>query len=72
MDVILKHSDSRPTLVFCSTRNAAQQAAQSIVSQYTALQKANALLPWLQSQQSLGSFSNNMLRGIVFIRWIFS
>jgi len=67
MDIILKHSGSRPTLVFCSTRNAAQNAAQSIVKQYDALQKANAPLPWLQYNQSLGRFSNSMLRGLLSI-----
>jgi hypothetical protein len=64
MDIIRKHSGSRPTLVFCSTRNAAQQAAQSLAKQYDALQKANAPLPWTPCHQPLGSLSNNMLQGL--------
>ena len=63
MDTIVQHSSSRPTLIFCSTRNAVQQAAQSIVAQYDALQKANATIPWTQHHKALGSFNNSTLEG---------
>jgi ATP-dependent DNA helicase HFM1/MER3 len=62
MEMIQRHADSKPTLVFCSTRKMSQQAAQAIVKQYEALRKAKKALPWPQNPEP-GNFIDNTLRG---------
>jgi hypothetical protein len=63
LEIIQQHSCSKPTLIFCSTQKGAQQAAQSIVSQYDALQKAKNPLPWTRHNTQVGWFVNATLIG---------
>jgi ATP-dependent DNA helicase HFM1/MER3 len=63
MEMIQRHADSKPTLVFCSTRKMAQQAAQAIVKQYETLRKAKKAPPWPQNPEPMGNFIDNTLKG---------
>jgi hypothetical protein len=71
MQIIQRHSDSKPALIFCSTRKGAQQTAQTIVKQYDALRKASKPLPWAESPEELGPFRNAILASeIPRVIWI--
>jgi replicative superfamily II helicase len=61
VEVIKQHSDSKPTLVFCSTRKQAVQAAQVIAKQYNFLENGNITLQG--NSATLGRFIDKSLRG---------
>lgn len=63
MQIILRHSSSKPTLIFCSTKKGAQQAAQAIVSQYDSFRKAKQSPPWPANREELEPFVNTGLEG---------
>jgi phosphohistidine phosphatase SixA len=60
--LILQHAHSKPTLIFCSTRKAAQQAAQVIAKQYESLCKTKQCLPWLEYEGTLDPVINTGLK----------
>jgi len=60
-DVIKQHSSSKPTLVFCSTRKQAVQAAQVIAKQHNFVEDYNLNLSG--SNSILARFIDKSLRG---------
>lgn len=46
MDIIKRHADGKPVLVFCNTRKGAQQAAETLLQSYEDMKKSKSSLPW--------------------------
>jgi ATP-dependent DNA helicase HFM1/MER3 len=63
MDVVQQYSESKPILVFCSTRKQAQDAAQAVLKQYEMLLKNGEHVPWKVETFSMGPLANDLLKG---------
>lgn len=46
MDIIKRHADGMPVLIFCNTRKGAQQAADTLFQTYDDMKKSKCPLPW--------------------------
>jgi hypothetical protein len=63
MEVIQQYSDSKPILVFCSTRKQAQDAAQAVLKRYVALSENGEHVPWNTETFMTGDLGNDLLKG---------
>jgi len=63
MNLILKFSDSKSSLVFCSTRRMAREAACVIAREYEVLRRNGSIELWGQAEFDVHVFKEDMLRG---------
>jgi len=64
MEIIERHSPSKPTLIFCSTKKGAQQTAQFLASQFDIQQRTQGLMATTDTDGfSIGPFSHPTLTG---------
>jgi ATP-dependent DNA helicase HFM1/MER3 len=63
MEIIEKHSPSKPTLIFCSTKKGAEQTAHFLANQVQVRERTNGPVPLKDGvQSSVGPFSHPMLK----------
>lgn len=60
MDIIQRHGDGKPVLVFCSTRKGAQGAAETLFKEYGKLQTAKKAVPWSTTKYSTEVLSSRV------------